>query len=76
MLRRMEGSEVEWAVSGRSGYDASLAGGKRGTGGWERRSRGRRCHSISKRRRGRAGPPAEAALLALPMDFTIIPHTF
>ena len=24
------GAEVEWAVSGRSGYDASLAGGRGG----------------------------------------------
>ena len=34
LLRGFGEDEVEWAVSGRSGYDASLAGGKRGTGGW------------------------------------------
>ena len=63
------GGEVEWAVSGRSGYEAWLAV-QRGSC-W-----GRRCHSISRRRRGRVAPPAEVALLLLPMVFTTIHHTF
>ena len=65
----------EWQIWLRSFASSAERGG---TGGWDGIWWGRRCHSISSRRRreGRVGPPAEAALLHLPMVLTTIHHTF